>query len=346
MDSPASEISRRLGDNAEGVCRRYLSNGRREGHYWLVGDVRNAPGRSLYVRLAGSDGGRAAGKWTDAASGEHGDLLDIIAAACGFATFRETLAEARSFLSLPVAPGNDVAKSPRRRKVAAGSMAAAARLWAASRPVAGSLAADYMRRRGINGIEAIDTLRFHPRCYYRPSEDDEPECRKAWPGMIAAVTDDAGRLMGVHRTWLDLDGGRKAPVAYPRRAMGNLLGHGVRFGPSSAAMAVGEGIETMLSIREALPAMPVIAGLSAAHMAAITFPRCLERLYVAREHDAAGMHGLGLLSERCAAAGIEILPLEPRHEDFNDDLRMIGRARLRAGLRAQLVGTDRMAIAV
>jgi hypothetical protein len=95
--SPASEISRRLGENAEAVCRRYLSNGRREGRYWLVGDLRNAPGRSLYVRLDGTDGGRAAGKWTDAATGDHGDLLDIIAACCGHNALRETLAEARYF---------------------------------------------------------------------------------------------------------------------------------------------------------------------------------------------------------------------------------------------------------
>ena len=40
----------------------------------------NTPGRSLYVRLHGPDRGPgAAGKWTDAATGEHGDLLDLIA---------------------------------------------------------------------------------------------------------------------------------------------------------------------------------------------------------------------------------------------------------------------------
>ena len=83
MSSPAADVARRLGENAEAVCRRYLSNGRREGHYWLVGDVHNAPGRSLYVRLSDhSDGRGAAGKWTDAASGDHGDLLDVIAFVC------------------------------------------------------------------------------------------------------------------------------------------------------------------------------------------------------------------------------------------------------------------------
>jgi hypothetical protein len=66
MPRDASELARRLARSAEAVCRRYLSNGRRQGRYWLVGDVRNTPGRSMYVRLRGPQSGRgAAGRWTD-----------------------------------------------------------------------------------------------------------------------------------------------------------------------------------------------------------------------------------------------------------------------------------------
>ena len=80
MSGPAGELARRLARDAEAVCRHYLSNGRRQGRYWTVGDVQNAPGRSLYVRLHGPEfGPGAAGKWTDSATGEHGDLLDLIA---------------------------------------------------------------------------------------------------------------------------------------------------------------------------------------------------------------------------------------------------------------------------
>ena len=80
--SAASELARRLAREAEAVCRAYLSNGRRQGNYWTVGDIHNTPGRSLYVRLKGGESGPgAAGHWTDAASGEHGDLLDLIARA-------------------------------------------------------------------------------------------------------------------------------------------------------------------------------------------------------------------------------------------------------------------------
>jgi hypothetical protein len=62
----ATDLAHRLARDAEAVCRHYLSNGRREGRYWLVGDVRNTPGSSLFVRLKGPESGKgAAGKWTE-----------------------------------------------------------------------------------------------------------------------------------------------------------------------------------------------------------------------------------------------------------------------------------------
>src|SRR5699024_12122753 len=60
MSRDASELARRLAREAEAVCRHYLSNGRRQGRYWTVGDVRNTPGRSMFVRLSGPESGRGA----------------------------------------------------------------------------------------------------------------------------------------------------------------------------------------------------------------------------------------------------------------------------------------------
>ena len=66
MSDNASDLARRMARQAEAVCRHYLSNGRCEGRYWLVGDVRNTPGRSMFVRLKGPESGKgAAGKWTE-----------------------------------------------------------------------------------------------------------------------------------------------------------------------------------------------------------------------------------------------------------------------------------------
>lgn len=340
MDSPATQIARRLAENAEAVCRRYLSNGHREGRYWLVGDIHNSPGRSLYVRLLTRPDERGqAGKWTDAQNGDHGDLLDIIAASCGHRTLRDTLDEARHFLSLPQ-PEPTPAPPLRRSKVTAGSPDAARRLLAASKPIADTIAAAHLASRGIADLTGCEALRFHPRCWYRPSNDDEPGVRTAWPALIATVTDLDGTVTGVHRTWLDLNGAGKAPIAYPRRAMGHLLGNGVRFGAAGPVMIAGEGIETLLSLRQIMPMAPAIAGLSAAHLAAIRFPAGLRRLYVARDDDPAGASALATLTQRAIPAGIEIMPLEPRLDDFNSDLIAFGRGRLAAAVRAQLRRDD------
>ena len=339
MPDRATDISRHLAEQAEAVCRHYLSSGRREGRYWLVGDADNSPGRSLFVRLKAGDASKLPGKWTDAATGEHGDLLDIIARRESLTTLRETLDEARRFLALPRAEPIDTYQH--QLPAPTGSPEAARRLFAMSKPIAGTLAETYLRERGITGARTCTALRYHPRCWYR-SDDDDPadHVRDSWPALIAAVTDEAGIITGAHRTWLDPTGKAKAPISTPRRAMGSLLGNGVRFGEASDILAAGEGIETMLSLRCVLPTMPMIAALSANHLAALTLPNGLCRLYIARDNDPAGRQAAETLAERAHAAGVEVLPLIPALGDFNDDLRQLGRSALADGVRTQIGRAD------
>jgi hypothetical protein len=66
MYSETEDVIRALAENAESVCRAYLPAGRREGSYWIVGDLQNNPGRSLFVRLTGPTSGPGArGKWQE-----------------------------------------------------------------------------------------------------------------------------------------------------------------------------------------------------------------------------------------------------------------------------------------
>ena len=351
MHQPAADLARRLASEAEAVCRHYLSNGRRAGRYWLVGDVANTPGRSLFVRLHGSESGRgAAGHWTDAATGQYGDLLDLIALNRGLTRFADVLDEARAFLRLPHDTGKHehgphsagLGSCHARRPIRSTDPSdAARRLFAMSQPIPGTLAETYLRNRDITVFSGATSLRFHPRCYYRCDEETRTEI---WPAMIAAVTDLAGDLTGVQRTWLDPSGLGKAPIDTPRRAMGHLLGHGVRLGPTIGsacdAMAAGEGIETMLSLRCIMTTLPMTAALSSAHLAALQLPPALRRLYIARDLDPAGHIATARLADRARDVGIEALVLSSRCGDFNDDLRRLGFDRLRADLCTQLAPGD------
>src|SRR3546814_17699639 len=91
----------------------------------------------MFVRLKGAESGKgAAGKWTDAATGEHGDLLDVIREARGLVDFKDVAEEARTFLSLPH-PEPERQSSPRQAPAPTGSPAATRRLFAISQTIPG-----------------------------------------------------------------------------------------------------------------------------------------------------------------------------------------------------------------
>ncbi|SCB47023.1 DUF7146 domain-containing protein [Rhizobium multihospitium] len=338
----ASDLADRLAQDAEAVCRHYLSAGRRVGNYWLVGDVGNNKGRSLYVHLVGP----RAGRWTDAATGQFGDLLDLVRETCGLVDFRDVAEEARRFLSLPRPEPVSSLRRHAQNSAAVERPASerARRLFRTTQPLAGTLADAYLRKRGILRASTHLALRFHPSCYYR---DLVTGRTSSHPALIAAVTDCAGAITGVHRSWLDPEGDGKAKVDDPRRALGGLLGNGVRFGfPVNApvpVMAAGEGLETMLSLSHVMPSMPMVAALTANHLAAFRFPPECRRVYIAADADAAGRHGIEALSRRAQEEGILPLVLSPELGDFNEDLRWLGPDRLTASLRAQLTPEDAMA---
>jgi hypothetical protein len=158
--------------------------------------------------------------------------------------------------------------------------------------------------------------------------------------MIAAVTDLDGKITGAHRTWLLRDGSGKASLDPPRKAMGELLRNAVRFGEAQDVMAAGEGIETILSLRQALPKMPMVSALSAGHLAAIQFSPHLRRLYIVSDNDPAGDAAGDSLVDRAIEVGIEAIALSPMLGDFNDDLVSFGLEALRAQMRVQIAPED------
>ena len=203
----ATEIAAALSARAEDVCRRYLPRGRKQGRYWTIGDTSGAKGRSLFVRLAPPG---IPGKWTDGATNQHGDLLDLIRLRTGGASLRRAMEEARAFLSLPPsAPANssDHAGGYDREE-------AARRLWWRCRPIDGTHAEAYLQARAI-GHCRFPALRFHHDLLHR---DDNGIHRL--PALVAAVTGDDGSIEGVQRTWLDPKQPEKANLARPRKALG------------------------------------------------------------------------------------------------------------------------------
>lgn len=144
------------------------------------------------------------------------------------------------------------------------SIAYALRIWRESDP-ADALLWNYLTARlGQRAVAAlrghfgdtIPTLRIHPGLGYTERRAD-PENPKKFkmvklfdaPAMIGLVVSGYGAdrtITGIHRTWILPDGSDRDRRA-DKRMLGNCYGGAVAFGPPSANMIAGEGIETTLA---------------------------------------------------------------------------------------------------
>ncbi len=333
----AFETAILLGQQAEAVCQYYLSNGHRAGNYWIIGNIYNEKGRSMYVRLRGVlSGPQAAGKWTDAATGQHGDLLDLIRLQGNHHMLREAMEEAHRFLALPRPEYfTSVLKKSAAIRTDREVVAAARRLFNAARPIGGTIAEKYLFGRGIV-VPDQTALRFHPNVYYR----DDDGNRSTHPALLAAVHDNDGKFMAVNRTWIDRKGDGLAHIPSPKKALGLLLGHAVRFGHPNDILIVGEGVETILSLKTARPDLAMAAALSANHLAAFIPTPHIKHLIIARDNDKAGEKAALVLAERIYTDGITSYDFVSHGKDFNDDLKQFGKSCLADRLTAFLAGID------
>jgi hypothetical protein len=216
--------------------------------------VRGEKGESLAVERSGPRRGR----WRDFASGEGGDLLDLIAetACCG--DLKKAFRWGCDWLGLErPAPGSARAcpresggaargqALPARRKAASAAKeeerlgAAAAReaaekraraleIWQDARPLqTGDPVDRYLRNRGIDLAAALGrapaALRYAPDLRY--------ETGRRFGAMVAPITGGAGEFLAIHRTFLEArpDGTVvKAPVPAPKKVLGGFAGGSIK----------------------------------------------------------------------------------------------------------------------
>ena len=321
----AADLSAALAARAEEICRTWLPNGRRAGNYWQAGSVAGERGQSLYVHLAG---GRR-GKWTDAATGEKGDLLDLIRAASGHARMVDAMDEARAFLGGNPAAAREIGSAERPR-------ADARRLQQFLRSGRGvgteTPAARYLRRRGLSPTDAQD-LRFHPGAWVQVDGET-----RALPALLAPVRTPDGTLEAVHRVFLAPDG-RPAEIEGRKRNMG-MPGRGaVWFGDPRTAkrVALCEGIEDAMAVLRVLTpgerqGLAVAATLSAGRIAGVEIPAQVREAVLVQDRDAAGERAWEALQARFAGSEVRVSRALPKGKDANDDLLDPGPDALRAAL--------------
>ncbi len=188
-------------------------------------------------------------------------------------------------------------------------IARAERIWNESQSLRHSIAETYLRRRSISlGLLASPALRLHPRM---TSLDD----RAKRAALVVSITDAGGVCQGVQVTLLSAQGATRAAVATPRRVIGKLIGGAVRLAEPDDELAIGEGVETMLSASEVF-GLPAWAALSADNLSRIAIAAPIRRLVIAADNDDAGMGAAEIV--RARMSGQTIVEIERAPSGFND----------------------------
>lgn len=192
-------------------------------------------------------------------------------------------------------------------------------------PVEGTPAAVYLRSRGIT-IDLPHTLRFAR--LPPPKIDGNGLLAANGPGLlptlIAIVTDAAGELVALQRTYLTEDGRKakttdsKAKVKY---SLGNVIGGSVQLGPPAASILVCEGLEDGLTLAQGLGrSVWVAAGTSM--LPAMIFPPAVRSVVIAADGNAPGEVAAQKAAAAYAASGLSVRIMRPTPPfvDFNAEL--------------------------
>jgi hypothetical protein len=173
-------------------------------------------------------------------------------------------------------------------------------IWEASQPAAGTLVEQYLRSRAIT-LAIPPTLRFHPGLRH-------PSGLIA-PAMVALVQDLDGRPTAILRTWLrkPIFGTSigKADLEPNKMALGPITGSAVRLGHSRPKVALAEGIETALSVRQ-MTGLVCWAGMGG-NLAGVLLPPEVREVVLAVDGDQAGADYARTLTRRFKDRRVRLL---------------------------------------
>lgn len=349
-----ADIARLLAERVLDLAVELFPAGKRYGRLFRVGSIDGEPGQSLVIELTGPRRGR----WRDYSDiDKHGDLLDLVGWTRAGREVGKAADWSRAWLGLPahsrrmsepavarIRAATDQAKARNQEDAERDIAERRRRAWATWNKIRLLTPKDgvdlYLRGRGIDLAKlgrAPAALRFAPSLWAGPG--------LRYPAMVAAVTDGAGRFIGVHRTFLQRQGDvvTKAPIDPVKRALAPYAGGSIKLwrGRSGkdwlhmemgSTIVVGEGIEDALAAlvsasivfpvrSRALAARPVpvselrvIAAVSLSNIGGLVLPPQVARVAILAQRDPAGSPAARLLDgavKRLMAQGIEVLLVPP-----------------------------------
>jgi hypothetical protein len=306
-----SEIARALADRIAALASDLLPNGHREGQEWCVGNVRGEPGSSLKIRLTG----KKAGIWSDFATGEAGDTLDLVRAVLGI-DMAEALRWARRWLG--VADGKaELPRRPAPKQIEPEPDADNWRKpWEYARPIAGTLAATYLAGRKLWFDDPIGQVLRYAARRARKNPDGVLEYH---PAMLCALSDvRTGDQVGIINIYLRPDGHDRIRDRKGKTAKGHTKGAAVMllaFDEPTMGLVICEGPETGIALFQR-EVKPVWACGGAGNLASFPVLGGIECLTVAADPGAVGQGAAEQVAARWREAGREVEIITPPSGDW------------------------------
>lgn len=337
-------LQARIGD----LVRELTPDGKLTHGYWMARNPTRADAHAGSFWVIVARPGKSPGAWRDEATGDKGDIIDLIAYCCG-GDRGAALKWARGWLNfeaMPPAERRQAREHQVQARVAREQQAAellatnrrrakACYIEAKQGKLIGSVVDRYLRGRGID-LRELARLPGALGCVARMRHT---ESNSFWPVMVAAMTGPDGTVWAVHRTFLAADGSGKAPVVPARKIWPSFAGAVIKIARGETGMpdaeaarhglidtlVICEGVEDGLSIALARPDLRVWAAGSLGNLAHVLLPSCCERVIVAADNDWGKPQALAQLDRALAALHAQHVPVRvarsPIGKDFNDAIQ-------------------------
>ncbi|EKD45256.1 MAG: hypothetical protein ACD_69C00364G0002 [uncultured bacterium] len=290
------EARRLLSNSAESFVERLL--GRPNEKLSSASEWRYGNKGSLAINMRGDN----KGLWYDFETGESGDLLALIQVKIG-SSFQETLKYVinmlghGSYITVPKQHRNDQSSinsnnpdsKVHNNKGNDRTSEYAQKLAGESTSITGTVVEEYLKEiRGINNIDSSD-IRYHPKVYTGKNEK-----QKYMPAMLSIGRDKDGNIQCVQATYLDPKTANKADLDVKKRTYSSPSGVSVSLqkheraekdirnagggsrnnknnenNKKNGVSYIAEGVETGLSIKDAVKNGDVVVTLGKSNFATI-----------------------------------------------------------------------------
>lgn len=197
----------------------------------------------------------------------------------------------------------------------------AAGLWAAAKPIKGTIGEIFLKSKGLIG-PIPNTLRFIDK--WAATYDSNMHLEPKYASIVAIVQDVSGDIAGAHQIFLADNGLALANKAVPKRNWGSAIGNALRLAPPGSEIIICEDLENGLAMTRLKPDVPVWVAPLPGGMSGMKLPACVESVCIAIGKNPEGDAVMAAALEKARASFVaqrklvKVIVLPSEFNDFVD----------------------------